>query len=284
MTDESSLLAGVPSDDDVREVDGGEASERGRHHDDLVDGVVESIEAGAPFRECEVCLARLLARRGCDAIVTDDLAADDVLSGLEDEGILNERAAGLELGHGLELIGEGGGSLETGGHLGDEVGEGASEEFTALNLVVGHLLPEPVAADDQSRSREVAIIGGDVDAGDGIHLPPGTLARCAEVSRASCPKRSRVGERRDGFVVEVGVGHVDLDAHDVEVVEAARGGGTLEAPDGIAGVFIDEGAAAGAGVRSLDCHRPWTLGASNTVPRSTGVCRVYRWTVRGRYL
>ena len=75
----------------------------------------------------------------------------------------------------------------------------------------------------------------------------------------------------DGFVVEVGVGHVDLDAHDVEVVEAARGGGTLEAPDGIAEVFIDEGAAAGAGVRSLDRHRPWTLGASNTVPRSTGV-------------
>ena len=36
-------------------------------------------------------------------------------------------------------------------------------------------------------------------------------------------------------------------------------------------VFIDEGAAAGAGVRSLDGHRPWTLGASNTVPRSTGV-------------
>ena len=168
------------------------------------------------------------------------------------------------------------------------------EEFTALNLVVGHLLPEPVAAVAQSRSREVAIIGGDVDlageevskiAGDGIHLPPGTLARWAEVSRASCPKRSRVSEGRNGCeLAQVAVGHVDLDAHDVEVVEAARGGGTLEAPDGIAGVFIDEGAAAGAGVRSLDCHRPWTLGASNTVPRSTGVCRVYRWTVRGRYL
>ena len=263
VTDESSLLAGlldgVPSGVDVREVDGGEASERGRHHDDLVDGVVGSLVAGAPIRE------------GSDAIVvTDDLAAEDVLSGLEDEGILNESSAEFGYGHGLELIGEGGGSLETGGHLGDEVGEVATECCPALNLVVGHLLPEPVAADDQSRSREVAIIGGVVGASDGIHLPPGTLARCAEVPQASFPERSRVGEGRDGFVVEVVVGHVDLDAHDVEVVEAARGGGTLEAPDGIAGVFIDEGAAAGAGVRSLDGHRPGTLGASNTVPRSTG--------------
>ena len=87
-------------------------------------------------------------------------------------------------------------------------------------------------------------------------------------------RESRVGERGNGCAGDSGFRHGHADAHDVEGIVVASRGGTLEAPNGVAGVFVHEDAAFRKGrVFVVAVFRKLVFVRGVRATRSDGSCR-----------